>query len=122
MTLVLDAGGLIALEHDDRASWVRLKAAHAKGEVLTNAAVLGQVWRGGARQARLSHALAGVDVLPVDAALGHAAGELLGSTHSSDLVDATIVLIAQDGDEIVTSDVDDLSPLATSGRHQTLHP
>jgi hypothetical protein len=125
MTLVLDAGGLIALERDDRASWVRLKAAHAKGEVpLTNAAVLGQVWRGGARQARLSHALAGMDVLPVDEALGRAAGELLGSTHTSDLVDATIVLIAQDGDEIVTSDVDDLRPLAAaSGRHvELLHP
>jgi hypothetical protein len=47
MTLVFDAGALISLERDERASWIRLKAAYLRGEIpLTNAAVLGQVWRG----------------------------------------------------------------------------
>lgn len=125
MSLVLDAGGLIALGRDERASWVRLKTAHARGEVpLTNAAVLGQVWRGGSRQARLSHALAGMDVLPIDEALGRAAGELLGAARMSDLIDASIVLMAHDGDEILTSDADDLRSLAAaSGRHvELVHP
>jgi hypothetical protein len=37
------------------------------------------------------------------------------------LIDASIVLIAHDGDEIITSDIEDLKPLATaSGRHLEL--
>jgi hypothetical protein len=122
MSLVFDAGGLIALERDERASWVRLKTAYTRGEVpLTNAGVLGQVWRGGPRQARLSQALAGMDIRPLDESLGRAAGELLGATRRSDLTDASIVLVASDGDEIVTSDPEDLRPLAVaSGIHVEL--
>ena len=125
MSLVLDAGALIALERGERASWVRLKAAYVRGEVpLTNAAILGQVWRSGPRQARLSQALAGMDVRPIDEDLGRAAGVLLGAARMSDLIDASIVLIAQDGDEIITSDSEDLEPLAAaSGRHvELVHP
>ncbi len=104
---VLDAGALIALEWGDRASWVRLKAAHVRGEVpLTNAGALGQVWRSGPRQARLSQALAGMDVRSIDEDLGRAAGVLLGAARMSDLIDAVIVLIAHDGDEIITSDIE----------------
>jgi hypothetical protein len=125
MSLVFDAGGLIALERDERASWVRLKAAHIRGEVpLTNAAVLGQVWRGGPRQARFSRALAGMDIRPLDEALGRAAGELLGATRRSDLFDASIVLVASDGDEIITADPGDLRTLAAAqGLHvELVHP
>lgn len=119
MTLIYDAGGLIALERDERASWVRLKTAQSRGEVpLTNAAVLGQVWRGGPRQARLSSAVLGMNVQPIGEEIGRAAGELLGMSKMSDIVDASLVLLAQDGDEIVTSDETDLAPLASaSGRH-----
>jgi hypothetical protein len=125
MSLVLDAGALIALERGERASWVRMKAAHVRGEVpLTNAAVLGQVWRSGPRQARLSQVLAGMDIRPIDEDLGRAAGVFLGAARMSDLIDASIVLIAQDGDEIITSDSEDLEPLAAaSGRHvELVHP
>jgi hypothetical protein len=125
MTLVFDAGGLISLERDERASWVRLKTACLRGEVpLTNAAVLGQVWRGGSRQVRLSQALPGLDVRPLDESLGRAAGELLAVSQQTDLIDASIVLIAHDGDEIVTTDSADLKRLAiASGRHvELIHP
>ena len=115
MSLVLDAGALIALERDERSSWVRLNVSRKRGEVpRTNAAVLGQVWRGGPRQARLSRALAGIDVAPLDEALGRVAGELLGVSALSDLIDASIILTARDGDEIVTSDIEDLQPLAAA--------
>jgi hypothetical protein len=42
----------------------------------------------------------------------------------SDLIDASVVLIADDGDQIITSDSDDLTPLAAaSGRHvELVHP
>jgi hypothetical protein len=49
------------------------------------------------------------------------AGELLAATGRSDVIDASIILIAFDGDEIITSDCDDLAPLAiASGRHVEL--
>lgn len=122
MTLVLDAGALIALDRDERAMWVRLKAATQAGEPpVTHGGVVGQVWRGGSRQARLARALQGVDVRPLDGALGRAAGELLGATGWSDVIDAAVVLLAVDGDEIVTSDRGDLEVLAArTGRHVEL--
>lgn len=122
MTLVLDSGALIALDRNERAMWTRLKAAERAGEPpRTHAGVLGQVWRGGPRQARLSRALAGVDVYPLDEPLGRKAGELLGATALSDVVDATVVLLSSDGDDIVTSDQNDLELLvAASGRHVEL--
>jgi hypothetical protein len=125
MTLVFDAGALISLERDERTSWIRLKMTYLRGEIpLTNAAVVGQVWRGGSRQARLSQALEGIEVRPLDETLGRAAGELLAVSRQTDVIDASIVLIAHDGDEIVTTDSADLKPLAiASGRHvELIHP
>lgn len=122
MTLVLDAGALIALERDDRAMWTRIKAALRAGEVpTTHAGVVGQVWRGGSRQARLSRALAGVDVRPLDRRLAELSGELLATTGGSDVIDAAVALLAQDGDEIITSDPTDLRELVmAAGRHVEL--
>lgn len=122
MTMLLDAGALIALDRNDRAMWVRLKALHDAGELpVTHGGVIGQVWRGGRRQARLAAALAGVEVRPLDDRLGRAAGELMGETHTSDVVDAALVLLAADGDEIVTLDRADIEMLvAATRRHVEL--
>ena len=116
MKLVLDSGALIALERNDRAMWRRLKAATIAGSVpLTHGGVVGQAWRGGGpRQALLVRTLAGVDVRPLDDALGRAAGELLARSKGSDVIDAALVLLADDQDWIVTSDVDDIEPLAVA--------
>ena len=125
MSLVLDAGALVALERNERQMWVRLKAAQLDGDLpLAHAGVLGQVWRGGPRQARLSLALGGIDVRALDEPLGRAAGLLLGAAGVADVVDAGVVLLAGDGDEIVTVDRDDLEQLAAaSGRHvELIHP
>ncbi|MEE9414871.1 MAG: hypothetical protein V3V01_06280 [Acidimicrobiales bacterium] len=125
MSLVLDAGALVALERNERQMWVRLKAAQLGGEVpMTHAGVLGQVWRGGPRQARLSQALAGIDVRPLDEQIGRKAGQLLGDAKLSDVIDAALILLAQDGDEVITSDHHDLEQLANaSGRHvELIHP
>ncbi|HUP85029.1 MAG TPA: hypothetical protein VM143_05100 [Acidimicrobiales bacterium] len=122
MSLVLDSGALVALERNERQMWVRLKGAQLDGDLpLTHAGVLGQVWRGGSRQARLSQALGGIDIRPLDEQLGRAAGRLLGAAGLADVVDAAVVLLAVDGDEIVTVDHDDLEQLAAvSGRHVEL--
>lgn len=122
MTMLLDSGALVALARDERAMWVRLKACLATGVApVTHAGVLAQVWRGGSRQARLSQALAGIDVVPLDEHLGRATGELLGRTGQSDVIDAALILLAADGDDIVTGDRHDFEILAAaSGRHVEL--
>lgn len=102
--------------------WIRLKAAQVAGEPpVTHAGVLGQIWRGGPRQARLSQALAGIEVRPLDEKLGRSSGELLAATGGADVIDAALALLAHDGDDIVTSDPSDLSDLvAATGRHVEL--
>jgi hypothetical protein len=113
LRLVLDAGALIALDRSDREMWSRLKIAQREGTgVITHGGIIGQAWRGGGtRQARLAHALNHVEVRPVDRALGRAAGALLARTRLSDVIDAALVLIAEDDDLIFTSDPDDLTSL-----------
>jgi hypothetical protein len=113
MTLVFDAGALLALEKNDKVIWRRLKSARLAGSPpVTHGGVVGQVWRGGGpRQARLATALDGIEVYPLDDELGRRSGALLKRTGSSDVVDAALVLLAEDGDEIVTSDPADLTVL-----------
>lgn len=113
MTLVLDAGALIALERGDASMWRRYDEAQRAGRPrITHGGVVGQVWRGGPRQARLAAALMGIDVVPLDDRLGRAAGQLMRAAKSSDVVDAALVLLASDDDDIVTSDPDDIRALA----------
>ena len=114
MSLVLDAGALIAIEKNDRAMWRRLKFALHSGEIpVTHGGVVGQAWRGrGSRSALIALALAGVDVRVLDEDLGKRSGELLGRVKKSDVVDAALVLISADGDTIATSDPGDIQSLA----------
>lgn len=114
MRLIFDAGALIALERGDRDMWDRFNEARAtRTPAISHGGVIGQVWRGGgARHARLVRALDGVAIRPLDAALGRAAGELLARAKQHDVIDAALVLLAQDGDRIITSDPGDLEPLA----------
>ncbi len=122
MRMVLDAGALLAIDRGDR----RMAALIALGrrldaELVTVAPVVGQVWRDGARQARLARTLPMIDVWPVDLATGQAAGELLAATGSADVVDATVALAARPGDQVVTSDAGDLARLiAARGVEATL--
>jgi hypothetical protein len=123
VSLVLDSGALIALEKNDRAMWRRLKAALLANTVpVSHGGIVGQVWRGGGgRQALLARALDGIDVRPLDEGLGRAAGELLGRVGGADVIDAALVLLADDGDDIVTSDPEAIGPLAAClARHVEL--
>ena len=63
-------------------------------------------------QAPLARLLAGVEVAPVDDSLGRRAGMLLARTGMSGAIDATVVCLAADGDDILTSDAGDLRTLA----------
>jgi hypothetical protein len=114
MSLILDAGSFLAIDRNDRSMWRRLKSALEAGDVpVTHGGVVGQAWRGrGPRSALLSLVLASVEVRPLDEELGKNAGELLARTRKSDVVDAALVLLANDGDTIATSDPKNLLPLA----------
>jgi hypothetical protein len=125
MTLILDSGALLALERDDKAMWKRLKSAWLSQSVpVSHGGVIGQAWRdGGPRQARLAAALKSVDVRPLDDDLGRKAGSLLAGAGTKDVIDAALVLLAEDGDEIVTSDPGDIAVLAGhAGLHADIVP
>ena len=113
MRLVLDTGALIALERNDRAMWRRLKMTLQSSEApITHGGVVGQAWRGaGPRQALLARALDALEIRGLDGALGRAAGELLARARRADVVDAALVLLADPGDQILTSDPGDIEPL-----------
>lgn len=112
MALVLDAGALIAIERRDRNVIARLVAAHEAVEpVRTSTAAVAQVWRDGTRQATLARVLRGVEEVDIDSTQAREIGQLLRTTKSSDVVDAAIALIAQSGDEILTSDPSDIKAL-----------
>ncbi len=124
MALVLDAGALIAIERHDPVVLGHLIEARRDGvAVRTTSTVVSQVWRDGRRQARLSSALRGIEEVAHDRSRSRRIGQLLGRAGASDVVDAGVVDIAADGDEVLTSDVDDLAELATAaGRRLTLIP
>lgn len=125
MTLVLDAGALLAVERDDRKVTVLITREHRAGRTpVTHGGVVGQVWRdGGPRQAVLVRALAGIQVRALDDTLGRRAGSLLARAGGSDVIDAAVALLAADGDEILTSDLRDLAALVdAAGTHADVTP
>lgn len=125
MTLVLDAGAFVAAERGDRDLVALLKRELVAGRPpVTHGGVIAQVWRGGGgHQADLARLLRGIDTRPLDDGLGRRAGVLLGQSGTADAIDAAVICLAIDGDEIVTSDVGDLRPLAeAAGIHVDLVP
>lgn len=115
MGLILDAGAFVAVERADRDTLALLKDEFLHGRVpATHGGVVGQVWRGGPRQARVAGLLPAVRVVPLDEELGRRAGALLARARKADVVDAALVLLAADGDWLLTSDPHDLRTLAAA--------
>jgi len=110
--LVLDTGGLIALEKGDRlAREILRRAVDSGAPVVVPAAVLAQAWRDPRRQARLARLIASettsIDVLDGDTA--KAVGIICERSGTSDVVDASVVLSARLHEAVVvTSDAEDL--------------
>jgi hypothetical protein len=123
--LVLDAGAFVAVERGERDVVALVKRERQAGRLpVTSGGVVAQVWRGGrGRQAPLARLLTGVDVEPIDDTLARRAGMLLAASGQSDAIDATVVCLARDGDDILTSDPNDLQALAlAAGVHVELIP
>jgi hypothetical protein len=123
--LVLDAGAFLAVERGDRDVVALVKRERMAGRPpVTSGGVVAQVWRGGrGRQAELARLLAGVQVAAIDDSLGRRAGMLLARSGQPDAIDAAVVCLAADGDDILTSDPGDLRALAEAAEiHVDLIP
>jgi hypothetical protein len=122
---VLDAGAFVAVERGDRDVVALIKRERLAGRVpVSHGGVVAQVWRGGmGRQVPVARLLAGMEVAALDHGLGRRAGMLLARAGQVDAIDAAVVCLAGDGDDILTSDARDLEILAqAAGVHVELIP
>jgi predicted nucleic acid-binding protein len=109
-----DAGALIAIDKNDRRMWARYQVALDDGrDIRVPAVVVGQAWRDSRRQVRLGKFLVSCHVDPVGLETARAAGILCGRAGTTDVVDATVVVMAAaTGAVIWTSDPEDIKALA----------
>lgn len=124
--LTLDAGALIALDRGDKRMIALLTKALARGWVFrVPSGVLAQAWRDGRVQVTLARFLRAdeVEIVPLDEQVARSCGELCGAANTSDIVDASIVILARmKRDLIVTSDPDDLRRLDPTADIITISP
>jgi len=110
--ITFDAGGLIALDRNDRRVIALIARATERGARITiPATALAQAMRSPARQARLSRLIrqAGTDVISLNGPDATAVGLLLARTATADIVDAHVVVCARRaGQAVITSDATDL--------------
>ena len=113
--VTLDAGGLIALDRNDRRVIVLLARAHELGHTVTvPASALAQAMRQPRTQARLSRLIRQptTAVVALDGPDATQVGVLLAATGTRDVVDAHVVICAHRSQQpIVTGDPEDLRRL-----------
>ncbi len=120
--VVLDAGGLIALERaSETVAALIANAARLQVDVVIPATALAQVWRGGTRSAHLARVIANAMTDYLDETRAREVGERLGDRAKTDIADAHVVCCALDRDAVVvTSDRDDIEALAGPSESLTL--
>ena len=115
-SITFDAGGLIALENNDRKVLALIARAAELGMAITiPATALAQVMRNPSRQVRLSRLVrqANTHLVPLDGPDATAVGLLLARTGTSDIVDAHVAICARRaGQAVLTSDAQDLRRIA----------
>ena len=113
--VTLDAGGLIALDRDDRRVVVLLARARETGaRVTVPASALAQAIRRPERQVRLSRLIRqpGTDVIDLGRVDATHVGRLLAASGTTDITDAHVVICARRASQpVVTSDPGDLRQL-----------
>lgn len=111
--LTLDTSALVAAERNERRFWTFWRRMlDLDVDVTVPAGVLAQAWRQ-PRTPFLGRLLKTCTIENLSEARGKAAGRLCGETGTTDVVDASVVEgAARRGDDVLTSDVDDLTRLA----------
>ena len=122
-TFVLDAGALIAVDRGRRDVLAMLQSAFEDGySVFVPAGVIGQVWRDSNRQVVLARTLKRCDEVPLDGSMARAAGQLCGWVGMSDVIDASVAIVAANTDQLdneillLTSDTADIRTLLSGVR------
>ena len=117
MSILYDAGVLIAAERNDRQVWADHRARLEFGVVpATTSPVVAQVSRS-PRQVQLQRFLRGCHVVGFAPEQGHEVGALLGEAGAADVVDAHVIIAAAEAAAtVLTSDPDDLRQLSTRFR------
>lgn len=122
--VTLDAGGLIALDRNDRRVIVLLARARETGARVTiPGTALAQAIRRPERQIRLARLVRQptTDVVALDRVDATNVGRLLAATGTADIADAHVVICARRASQdIVTSDPDDLRVLDSTIRLITI--
>jgi len=110
--ITFDAGGLIALDRNDRRVVALVARSIERGlRITVPATALAQAMRAPVRQARLSRMVRQpcTDLVSLDGPDATAVGMLLAQSRTADIADAHVVLCAERTDQtVVTSDPDDL--------------
>ena len=119
MSVIYDAGVLVAADRNDRTVWadhrIRLESGLTPN---TTAPVVAQVSRS-SRQAQLRRFLRGCEVIPFTADQAHSVGALLAAAKTADVVDAHIAVVAVEiRSTVITSDPEDLRHLASHLRNR----
>ena len=118
--VTLDAGGLIALDRNDRRMVVLLaRAAETGARITVPASILAQAIRKPDRQVRLSRFIRQptTDVIELGRVDATGIGRLLAASGTSDIADAHVVICARRADQpVVTSDPGDLRELDPTRR------
>jgi predicted nucleic acid-binding protein len=113
--VTLDAGGLIALDRDDRRIVVLLaRARETAARVTVPTTALAQAIRRPERQVRLARLVRQptTDVVSLDRVDATNVGRLLAASGTADIVDAHVVVCARRSRQhVVSSDPDDLRRL-----------
>jgi hypothetical protein len=113
--LTMDAGGLIAIDQNDRRVLVLLaRAREISARVTVPATALTQAIRQPERQVRLARMVRQptTDVVQLDRVDATNVGRLLAASATADIVDAHVVICARRVQQrIVTTDPDDLRTL-----------
>ena len=98
-----------------------LQSAFEDGySVFVPAGVIGQVWRDSSRQVVLARTLKRCDEVPLDGTTARVAGQLCGWVGTSDVIDASVAVVASSTDHptnevvLLTSDTADIRTLLSA--------
>jgi hypothetical protein len=115
VSVLYDAGVLVAADRNDRQTWADHRARLEAGVVpMTTAPVVAQVSRSH-RQAQLRRFLRGCETAAFASKEVHEVGVLLARAGTADVVDAHVIVVAgKSMRTVLTADPDDLRQLAAA--------
>jgi hypothetical protein len=118
MTIVLDAGAIIASERNDRVlTAIVASARKRRNAIVAPASVIAQTWRGPSTHPLAAKFVGSIDMFPdLDVEVARRIGALLQRSKTADIVDGNVaeIAIGMRPSMIVTSDQSDVARLLSA--------